>query len=457
MSPPRRQVAIIGGGIAGVTAAWQLARSGTVDATLFEASPRLGGTIETHQRDGFTIECGPDGWVSEKPWARELANELGLAGELIESNDAGRVTYILSHGKLVAIPDGMRMMVPTDLSALHSSSLFSEEARQHYAAEPTRADELRTSAPEHDESVSAFVSRHFGHEVLTKIAAPLLSGIFGGDVGTLSVRAVMPTFVQMEREHGSLIKALQTRTGSPQHAIFTSLRSGVETLVQRMVEEIPANWVRLQTPVRNLRQSGFEWLVEGSDMIHRFDAVMLAAPAQVASRLLAPLLPQIPGLLVQESTSAVVAALAFKEEFALPKGFGFLVPAGEASALLACTFVDQKFPCRTPDRCRLLRAFFGGASAPHIANHTDDEIAALALRELASILGHLPAPAFTVVRRWPLSLPQYAVGHLERTRELDQLTRELPSLWLLGNAYRGVGLPDLIRDARAAAQNLLTR
>jgi len=195
-----RRVAILGGGLAGVTAAWQLAQreraQGDVDVTLFEASPRLGGIIETVYREGFTIECGPDGWVSEKPWARELVRELGLHGKLIPSLDAGRVTYVVAAGKLVPLPGGMRMMVPTDLAALDASPLFSVEAKRAYAAEPGRAEELKLSAPAQDESIAAFVLRHFGGEVLTKVAAPLLSGVFGGDVAKLSVRAVMPAFVK---------------------------------------------------------------------------------------------------------------------------------------------------------------------------------------------------------------------------------------------------------------------
>ena len=161
-------------------------------------------------------------------------------------------------------------------------------------------------------------------------------------------------------------------------------------------------------------------------------------------------------LLPTEATDAVIAAFAFDESFALPKGFGFLVPFTEPSPLLAATFVDQKYPDRVPQGKRLIRAFFGGRHAPHIAAQTDEQIAQLALLELEKILGRLPAPTFTIVRRWPRSLPQYAVGHLDRMAELDTLLKRTPTLHLLGNAYRGVGLPDLIRDARALAPRLAT-
>ena len=460
-----RRIAILGGGISGVTAAWQLAQreraEGDIDITLFEASPRLGGIVETTLRDGFTLECGPDGWVTEKPWARELARELGIHGKLIPSLDAGRVTYILSDGKLVAIPDGMRMMVPTDLSALDASPLFSEEAKLAYAAEPRRAAELKASAPDHDESIAEFVSRHFGDEVLTKVAAPLLSGVFGGDVAKLSVRAVMPAFVRMEREHGSLILALQSAAKSTsvqdKPTIFTSLTAGTGALIDRMKSELPPGSVRLNSPVTRLTRYENRWLVEANGESLPFDDVIIALPAHIARLLVSPLSQRLAELLEMDASSAVIAGFAFKETFELPRGFGFLVPAGEDSSLLAATFVDQKFPDRTPEAGRLLRAFFGGEQAHTIAAKSDDEIAALALAELAKILGPLPTPAFQIVRRWPNSLPQYEVGHLDRVAEIESLVRQQPNLWLLGNGYRGVGLPDLIRDARAAARQLLDR
>lgn len=454
-----RRVAILGGGISGVTAAWQLAQreraQGDVEITLFEASSRLGGIVETVLRDGFTVECGPDGWVTEKPWAKELARELGIHTKLVPSLDAGRVTYILSGGKLVAIPDGLRMMIPTDLAALEASPLFSAEAKRAYAAEPGRAAELKASAPDHDESIAQFVERHFGREVLSKVAAPLLSGVFGGDVAKLSVRAVMPAFVRMEREYGSLILALQSAKAQDQPAIFTSLTSGTAGFIDRMKSELPPGSVRLNTPVTRLTSYDAIWLVEAGGETLPFDDVIVALPAPVARTLLARTSARLAELLTVEASSAVIAALAFTQPFELPRGFGFLVPAGEESSLLAATFVDQKFPGRVPEGGRLLRAFFGGGQAKAIAAKSDDEIAEVALAELQKILGALPAPAFHIVRRWPNSLPQYEVGHLARVAEIEALVREQPNLWLLGNAYRGVGLPDLIRDARAAVGELL--
>ena len=446
------KIAIVGGGLAGLTAAWQLHQLGH-DFTLYESTHRLGGTVETVRQNGFIIECGPDGWVTDKPWAAQLARDLGLQADLVESNDATRVTYILNHGQLAPMPDGMRMMVPTNLEALNQSHLFSEAAKTAYAAEPGRAEELKAAAPDHDESVATFVARHFGTEVLDKLAAPLLSGVFGGDVRTLSVRAVMPAFVQMEREQGSVITALQTRQRTtPQSAIFTTLKGGLQSLIDRLQADLPAASIHQDTTVEAIHPEGPKWTLSTSRGSSTYDSLILATPAHITRQLLTPTQPNLAELLEVEATSALIAAFAFDETFSLPRGFGFLIPFSEPSPLLACTFVDQKFPDRAPAGKRLIRAFFGGPSAPEILALSDQAIADLAFTELRKLLGHLPKPAITLVRRWPRSLPQYAVGHNDR---IAQLKHQLPqNLHLLGNPYHGVGLPDLIRDARALAYSL---
>lgn len=459
-----KRVAIVGGGVAGLATAYELARlarnGADVQAVLFEASTRLGGIVETVREGGFVIECGPDAWVTEKPWARELAEELGLGDEMVASNDAGRKTYVLIDKKLQAMPDGMRMMVPADLDALDGSELFSAEAKQAYRDEAGRAEELRTNAPNDDESVADFVRRHFGEEVVEKIGTPLLSGVFGGDATKLSVRAVMAPFVEMEREKGSLVAALQSRAVSAKNAsVFTTLRSGMGTLMDRMIAAIPEDWIRLAAEVRFLSYGDEGWLVGTARGVERFDGVMMAAPVHVARSLLEPVDERAGQLMEMEASSAVVVGFGFADaqRFGVPPGFGFLVPPESDSLLLACTFVDQKFDDRVPQDGRLVRAFFGGKAAERMMRCGNDETAAVARMELARILGPLPQPQMTVVRRWPRSLPQYGVGHLERMKELDDRVRALGGLWLLGNGYRGVGVPDLIRDARAAARREVER
>lgn len=467
-----KRIAIIGGGIAGVTAAYELAslrnrRSEEIQVCLFEASSHLGGIIETIHEGNFVIEGGPDGWVTEKPWARDLAIELGLEDELTPSNDELRRTYVLVDGVLKAVPEGMRMMVPIDLEALEQTDLFSREARDAFHREVARAEELKASSPEHDESVASFVERHFGEEVLVKIGAPLLSGVLGGDVSRLSVRAVMAPFVAMEREHGSLIAALQSRAGLAKKAsLFTTIRSGLGTLIDRMVAAVPPMWIRLGTMVTAIERDEKGWWVHhasGDNPLEQehFDMVFLAAPVHVASSLLEPSDTAIAELMPLEASSAVIVGFGFDDadSVPVPQGFGFLVPPGSENStlLMACTFMDQKYPGRVPPGGRVLRAFFGGKAAERLMRCGNDEIAAVARMELAHILGPLPEPRVTIVRRLPQSLPQYGVGHLERMAELKARIDRLGNLALLGNGYRGVGLPDLVRDARAAVQGYMTQ
>jgi oxygen-dependent protoporphyrinogen oxidase len=395
----------------------------------------------------------------------------------------------------VAMPDGMNMMVPTNLEALESSPLFSETARAAYRAEPGRADELRATVPDCDESVAAFTLRHFGAEVLDRVAAPLLSGVFGGDVQTLSVRAVMPAFVAMEREFGSLVAALQAgrkkQVPGEVPAIFTTLRNGVGTLIEGLVGAIPTSWLRLNTAVTALEapttEGGFWTVTSATGVSHpkhvetgRFDQLFLATELDTTRRLIARLDSGAARLLPEESSSAVLVAFCYADaaRVPVPTGFGFLVPPGEsldgprsgengdvpASLLLACTFADQKFPHRVPAGGRSIRAFFGGAAADRLARCNNDEIAAIARLELARILNtaelaSIPVPPaeMTLVRRLPNSLPQYAVGHLERVAEFEGRLRRLRGLTVLGNALHGVGIPDLIREARTAARSAVNQ
>jgi protoporphyrinogen/coproporphyrinogen III oxidase len=466
---PPRNIAIVGGGIGGLATAYQLACDGA-ECTLFEASDRLGGIVETVRRDGFVIECGPDSWVTEKPWARELAVELGLEDQIIASNDQWRRTYVQQGSdrlaQLLPIPDGMRMMVPAKWGPLLESPLFSWQARLAYLREPKRAAELKASAPDHDESVAAFVCRHFGEEVAHTIAGPLLAAVFGGDITQLSVRAVMPAFVRMEAEEGSLIQAVQRRAQQSSPAIFTTLAGGLETLIERMVSRLPPACLRLRQPALRIEADRGGWRLVTAGGENRFDAVVLATPLHVTRSLLQPLEKgaRIAGLLPQQATSAIVVALAFAPTQAvrlrIPRGFGFVVPQAfsresvSSHQLLACTFVHQKFPGRVPEGAVLLRAFFGGHAGDALQAEADDHLIERARLELGRVLSPLPEASQAVVRRWPQSLPQYAVGHLDRMAELESLLSTMPGLHLVGSAYYGVGLPDLIRQGRALARVL---
>jgi protoporphyrinogen/coproporphyrinogen III oxidase len=470
----KKRIAIVGGGISGLTAAYILHRdySESCEFTLFEAESRVGGIIETVHVDGFTIECGPDSWVTEKPWAEQLARELGLGDQLLGSNDHARRTYIARDGSLTPLPEAMRMMVPADLSTVLASPLFTESAKQAYMAEPSRAAQLREDAlanrtADSDESVAAFVRRHFGDEVVETVAGPLLAGIFGGDIGRLSARALLGPFVAMESAYGSLIVGLQQRSRVSEAPVFTTLASGLSTLVAGLLKTLPPASLHLSSPVLKLDMQPVGWAVETPNDVERFDRVLLATPLDTTRRLLASLpckeAQQAATLLPTDAASGLVVAFGYGAQArptpTIPDGFGLLVAARPQKhhSLLACTFLDQKFPGRTLEGSTLLRAFFASSAADELARRSDTEIAAIARNQLTALLGPLPEHAdVTIVRRWPRSLPQYEVGHVARMKQFDLCLSGLEGIAVAGNALRGVGLPDLVRDATKAA-HLLAR
>ncbi len=466
-----KRIAVVGAGIAGLAAAYEAIKHPGCELTLFEASDRLGGTVETVHEGGFTIETGPDSWVSDRGAARELAEELGLGGEIIQSNDAIRRNYLLQGRALTPMPDGMRMVVPTRWAPILESPLFSWTARLAYLREPKRAQEFKEQAEARteDESVRSFVTRHFGTEATETIAGPLLAGVFGGDIDFLSAGAVLAPFVRLEREHGSLIAPIMAQVereraaGKKPQPVFTTVRGGLGSLVTRIAEALPPGSIRRRTPVLALARESSGWRVTTEKHgAERFDRVVLAAPADSTRALLGPVDAEAAALLRMESSSAIVVALCFGPEqsarLRVPRGFGFLVPPGRALSdepeLLAGTFMDQKFPDRAPEGCVFLRGFFGGHAAPRMMDWDDARIAEAARAQFAKLLGPLPVPAPAVVRRWPRSLPQYSVGHPTRMRRLGEKCARLPGLALTGNSYHGVGLPAVVQHARAAVAGL---
>jgi len=465
------RIAIVGAGLSGLTAAYTLHRDyGTADVTLYEASPRLGGIVETQHCNGFTLECGADSWVTEKPWAEELAFELGIGSQILRSNDRNRRTYIARGDALIPLPTGMRMMVPTDIATIRSSALFSA-ALAAYEQEPQRADELRAASlasrgADADESVAAFVRRHFGDEVTRDVAAPLLAGVFGGDVERLSARALLAPFVALEAAHGSLILGLQRSQRAAPPSVFTTLTGGLGALIDALAAKLPTSWLRLSTPVTVLQRTTSGWSIETGTHHEEYDRVLLALPLDATRNLLASLhMPDAEdaaSLLPADAASCLIVGLAYGAEAKLeiPSGFGFLVPpdGNSAEGLLAATFVDQKFAQRAPAGATILRAFFARTAADHLAALPDAEIVSIARSQLSTYLGQLPAHAqITLVRRMPRSLPQYEVGHLARVAQFESLLQSLPGLAVTGNMLRGVGLPDMVREAARAAHGLMKR
>lgn len=486
------RVAIIGGGIAGLAAAYELERArgagAEVEYTLFESRERLGGSLASEIVNGVVLERGPDSFLSEKPAGAELCRELGLADQLTPSNDANRKTYIVVKNRLVPLPDGLMFLIPTKLVPTALSGLFSPATKIRMALEL-----LHPPRPSgHDESVAALVERHFGQEAVDRLADPLLSGIYGGDATQLSARTVLPKLVEMETQYGSLTRGMlaahrQMRakmvaalaasgngTGGTQgqsaqrpnagpRSIFTTLKGGLQQLVDALEARLNPKWVRKSTAVSSMERVGDGWQIRCADAVENYDAVIVASPAWVAGGLVAATdaglgddLSAIP------YSSSITVNLVFDEAQLgpLPDGFGFLVPAVEGRAMLACTFVHRKFAGRTPTGKAVLRAFLGGAKNEALLDQSDEVLVATVRRELSEILGarvvgpHIPAEA-TQVSRWRRAMAQYAVGHQDRMNRVKERAANLPGLRLAGNAYDGIGIPDCIRTGRNAAKELM--
>ena len=458
------RIAIIGGGISGLSAAFAIEewrrRGSEVEYTLYESSSRFGGVLHTEHIDGCVVEAGTDSFLTEKPWAADLARALGLGDQLIGSNDANRKTYILTHGRLVEMPDGLMFMVPTKILPTGMSPLFSWKTKLRITQEmfhPPRA-------ADHDESVAAFIERHYGSEMVDRLADPLLSGVYGGEAANLSVRAVLPRFVEMERMHGSLGRGMlaarkQMRSWkNPAPPIFTSLKNGMQTLADAIVAQLTPTSLRINTTAAAIEPQAASWLVSAGMQSDVFDAVILALPAGAASSLLRMAGPELSAELAAIGyTSSITVALGFDKDVrqTLPPGFGFLVPRSEGKRILAATFVHNKFPHRAPEDRALLRCFFAGKNAEDVWPLADDQIVAIVRHELQEILGLRADPLFTRVYRWKSAMAQYNVGHLDRLDRIERLRQKLPGLALAGNAYRGIGVPDCVRSGTDAVKQLL--
>jgi len=467
------RVAIIGGGISGLAAAFALedhCRAGAVEYTLYESSPNLGGVLRTEQIQGCIVEAGPDSFITEKPWAADLCRVLGIGDQLIGSNDADRKTYILVSGRLIPMPDGLMFLVPTKILPTGLSPLFSWATKLRMAQElfhPPRAAQP-------DESVASLVERHYGAEMVDRLADPLLSGVYGGEAANLSVRAVLPRFAEMERTHGSLGRAMlaarnKMRRPANQSAppLFTSLKNGMQQLVETLIPRLNPSSLITNARVQSIQPESGGWTVgvhpeertTGLKSDH-FDAVILAVPTHAAAKILSLCSPELSAELAAIGySSSITVGLGYDREVrqCLPPGFGFLVPRSEGKRLLAATFVHNKFPHRAPEDCALLRCFFAGSNAENIWQQSNDAIIAAVRNELQHILGLRAEPLFARVYKWKSAMAQYGVGHLERLDRIERLRQKLPNLALAGNGYRGIGVPDCVRSGTNAAEQVLTR
>ena len=416
-----RRVLIVGGGISGLSTAWYLAKAG-VTATIVERDNRLGGVIKTDYIEGCTAEGGPDSFLTAKSAARELAEELGLGGELVGSNDHQRATFIWRGGRMVKLPDGMTMMVPGKIGPILKTPLLTWGGKLRAGFDLLR----RPTGVERDVSISEFVLDHYGKEVLDYIAEPMLAGVYGGDPAVMSALSVVPKFVKWEAKYGSLTRATWKELKGTNDPIFTTFKRGMQSLVDELVLQLKPEVIRGE--VEKI-EKGYRVRVNG-DWLHADHVVIACRAADV----LPDLFPTIP------YNSASVTCVGYRKAdvpIALP-GFGFLVPRVERKGISAGTWVSHKFNHRVPEDKVLLRVFTGGGEADILGE----------IREKLAITAE---PLFVIENEWPHSMPQYNVGHVHLVKMIEEMLNDLPGLHVVGNAYYGIGVPDCINMGKQIA------
>lgn len=458
----------MGAGIAGLTAAHRIVRLAeerevTVSLTVLEASSRAGGLIETSVHDGIVMELGPDSMITDKPWGLDLCREIGLGEHVLPTEKRYAGSLIVRDGRLLPVPDGLHLMAPSRMLPFALSPLLSLRGRLRVGAE------LFIPAREHtyDESLAAFVRRRLGEEALTRIAQPMVGGIYTADPEKLSLAATMPRFIEMERRHGSVIRGMIAarrerasavgRARGPRYELFVALRDGMAELPRQLLGRLPPGSVRFGCAVRRIQPQGRGWWLATESESFEADGVCVAAPAHAAAGMIDGFAPALGRELagIEYASSATVNLVYDRGDIGDPlAAFGFVVPAVERLPLIACTYASRKFAGRAPSDKVLLRAFVGGALFPEHLEHADSRIVDDVHACLARLLRISAPPREAFVSRWPRSMPQYHVGHLARVERIEKELRALPALTLAGNAYRGTGIPDTVRLADQAARAL---
>jgi len=443
-------IVIIGGGISGLAAAYELAHRRT-PFILLEASDRLGGLIFTEHIGGYTIECGADSMLAQKPSAIALCEELGLASRLMPTTPP-RTAYVHARGQLFPIPSPSLLGIPTTPEGIANHALLPESARQ------TLRERIESDIPaaQDDESVANFFRRRFGPETVSLIAAPLLGGIHAGDVELLSIASVAPRLVAADARPGGLRRTLsEAPPASLADGLFRSLPQGMGELVSAVIGRLPKHSIRLRTEILRLERFGSHWIVHTRDEAIPAAGIIIAAPAYAAADVLGQAAPAIASICAEMpyvSTASVALSWPRSAVSHPLDGSGFVVaPKHSRLRITACSWVTSKWAGRAPDGMVLLRAFLGGALDPDVVMLEDDELIAIAARDLASVLEVEGLPALARVHRWIRAGAQHNVGHLARMARLEGLLAESPGLFVAGSGFRAIGVPDCIADGRAAA------
>ncbi|MEE8451474.1 MAG: protoporphyrinogen oxidase [Thermoguttaceae bacterium] len=471
-----RRVAVIGGGISGLAAAHRLVElDPTCEVRLFEAGSRLGGVISTVHEDGFQVEQSADNFITTFPWGLDLCERLGLTDQLVQTNPAHRQTYVVHNGKLYKLPDGFLMMAPTRMWPLAVTPVLSPLGKLRAAMEyfiPPHMDEA-------DESMASFVCRRLGREAFDRLVEPLVGAVYAADMNKLSVNATLPRFRQMEREHGSLIKAMRKNMkaqskgkgskgkgpkakaeSGARYSMFVTLREGLTCLIDAMAARLPEAAVQLNSPVERIERSENGWLVsaKGVEDPTPFDGLIIATPSGTSARLLSPIDADLGNDLgsICHSGTAIVSLGYDRDQVGHSlDGMGAVVPKIENSPILACSFSSQKYTHRAPEGKVLLRVFVGGANREEMAEMPDEQLRPLVTKHLEGLLKVRGEPCYCNIAHWPGTMPQYHVGHKELVARIFAGVEKIDGVELAGNAFRGVGLPDCIHGGETAAERVL--
>ena len=462
-----KKIVIIGGGISGLATAYSLEerakREGkSVSITLLEKKNQIGGNILTERVGDFLIEGGPDCFLSEKPWAIQLCEKLGIADRLLCTNDEYRKTYIYWKGRLRELPEGIMLMIPTRFIPLLKSNLFSLAGKFRMGMElfiPKRKSGG-------DESLSEFVRRRLGQEIVERVAEPLVAGVHAENPDTMSIKSRFPRFVQMEEEYGSLIKGMLTKrrrmlnseNGKPKWTMFMTLKNGLDELPLTIVKALKMTTIITNKEVSEINKvSGYKIYLKNGDTIDA-DVVIFATPSYETGRLLRVLNSSISDQLITiPYVSTATISLAYKKDsISHPmNGFGFLVPRVENRRIMGASWVSRKFSYRTPDDSILIRCFIGGSRNEELVSLDDKDMLKMIKEELKDIMGISAEPILTRIYRWEKAMPQYTIGHDERVSRIEESILKYPDIFVTGSAYRGGGISECIKNAQLTAESVI--
>ncbi len=474
MSDPRT-VAVIGGGISGLATAFALSERAAearvpVRCTVIEAAPSWGGKIVTHRIGDLVTEAGPDSFLSQKPAGVQLIEKLGLSEQLINTNETGKKAFVYIDGNLRELPEGLVVMTPGQIAPFLKSGVLTAAGLARMALDLI----LPAKRSQEDESLASFFRRRFGRQAFERMMEPLMAGIYAGDAEQMSLNATFPRFAELEREYGSVIRGMmaarEARTpgasAGPRRTMFVSLKHGLDSMITSLTAWLDKHGVVLRsgTTAESLRVRSHEpgrWtydvmLNDGSAL--SVESLVLATPAFVSAELLRPLTPLAAGLLDMipyASTATIALAYPASAIGTAVQGFGFVVPRVERRDLIAATWTSLKWPHRAPPDRLLVRCYVGGVGREAILELDDEALGQRVKSELRKMCGVTAEPAHVEVNRWMKAMPQYVLGHLERLEQAEGALSRYGGLFVTGAAYRGVGIPDCIRDGAVTADRVV--